>query len=83
MLLRGVVRRRATAPQTGLGAAARATNLEGAFVVNRRLTGLRIAIVDDVVTTGATAAALAARLSAAGARSIEAWAVARTPPKTR
>ena len=52
-------------------------------MVNRRLTGLRIAIVDDVVTTGATAAALAARLSAAGARSSEAWAVARTPPKTR
>ena len=38
---------------------------------------MRIAIVDDVVTTGATVNALAAALTEAGACRVEAWAVAR------
>lgn len=81
LVLRGVARRRVTAAQIGLGAEARASNLRDAFRVTRRLSGLRVAIVDDVVTTGATVAALAAPLAAAGARSVEAWAVAHTPPR--
>jgi predicted amidophosphoribosyltransferase len=43
------------------------------------LTGSRIAIVDDVVTTGATVNALAAALKEAGAASCIGVAVARTP----
>jgi len=43
-----------------------------------RLTGLRIGIVDDVITTGATVNALAATLRAAGAARVDAIAVART-----
>jgi predicted amidophosphoribosyltransferase len=38
-----------------------------------------IAIVDDVVTTGATARVMAANLLEAGARHVEIWALARTP----
>ncbi len=80
LLLRGIERRLPTAPQTGLGAEARARNLRGAFAVARPLEGLRLAIVDDVLTTGATAAALAAELHARGAAAVEAWTVAHTPP---
>jgi len=50
-----------------------------AFRVERDLAGLRIAIVDDVVTTGATVNALAAELKAAGAARCVVLAVARTP----
>jgi len=49
-----------------------------AFRVGRELGGRRIAIVDDVVTTGATVNALAAELRAAGAASCVVLAVART-----
>ncbi|HEX6999375.1 MAG TPA: ComF family protein [Gammaproteobacteria bacterium] len=79
-LLHGIARRRATPPQTGLDARARARNVRGAFAVRRPLDHLRVAIVDDVFTTGATLRALAAALRAAGAADVEAWAVAHTPP---
>jgi predicted amidophosphoribosyltransferase len=38
-----------------------------------------VAVIDDVFTTGATAAALAAALRAAGASHVEIWCLARTP----
>jgi ComF family protein len=79
VLLRGVVRRAAEAPQTGRGAAQRRLGAAGAFEARRRFDGQRFAIVDDVLTTGATVNALGATLLAAGAASCEAWAVARTP----
>jgi ComF family protein len=68
---------RATPAQAGLPAAQRRRNLAGAFVASPEVSGLAIAIVDDVLTTGATATALAAALLAAGARDVELWAVAR------
>jgi predicted amidophosphoribosyltransferase len=49
-----------------------------AFRVERDLTGLRVAIIDDVVTTGATVNALAVELKAAGAARCIVVAVART-----
>jgi ComF family protein len=67
-----------TGAQTGLSRAERLVNLERAFRVTCRLHGARIAIVDDVVTTGATVNALAAALKEAGACHVEAWSVART-----
>jgi ComF family protein len=67
----------ATPPQAGLSARQRYRNLAGAFAVTGAVTGRRIAIVDDVLTTGSTAAALSRELLRAGAHSVEVWAVAR------
>ncbi|HEX6995800.1 MAG TPA: ComF family protein [Gammaproteobacteria bacterium] len=71
-------RTEAAAPQSRLRARERAANVEHAFAVDVDLTGARVAIVDDVITTGATVNALAAELRRAGAVRVEAWAVART-----
>ena len=70
---------RETAPQHGLGRRERKANLRGAFRCERPLRGLRVAIVDDVITTGATADALAAVLRGSGARDVVVWALARAP----
>jgi len=72
-------RSRATPPQSILGAGRRAANLAGAFTVRGRCDNLRVALVDDVLTTGSTAAAAARGLLAAGAERVEVWCVARTP----
>jgi len=75
---------RDTGHQLGLHRAARGANLKGAFVVTPRhaawVRGARIALVDDVLTTGATAHAATRTLRAAGAREVQVWVVARTPP---
>jgi ComF family protein len=69
---------RDTPPQMGLSASARRTNLQGALIADRsKIEGRRIAILDDVVTTGATMAAATRIARAAGAERIEIWAVAR------
>lgn len=74
----GLARRvRHTEEQAALPGIARAANVAGAFVVATRAPPPRVAIVDDVLTTGATAEALAQALRAAGCRHIEVWAVAR------
>ena len=77
-LERGISRRAATPAQAGQGARERRAGVARAFRVERDLTGRQIAIVDDVVTTGATANALAAELRGAGAASCVVFAVART-----
>ncbi|HXK09020.1 MAG TPA: ComF family protein [Vicinamibacteria bacterium] len=76
-----LVRRLDTAPQTGLPAAARRRNVEGAFAVRRRasVTGRTVTLVDDVLTTGATAFACARRLREAGASEVRLLTVARVP----
>ncbi|MEM8661019.1 MAG: ComF family protein [Pseudomonadota bacterium] len=74
-----VKRHRSTPPQSGLDAAKRRANLRGAFTVNGRYDNLRVAIVDDVFTTGATAKELSRVLRAAGAKTLEVWCLARTP----
>jgi ComF family protein len=76
---RGIVRRVATPAQAGQGARERRRGVTRAFRVARDLAGQSIAIVDDVVTTGATVNALAAELKAAGAARCVVIAVARTP----
>jgi ComF family protein len=67
----------AAPPQAGLRARQRYRNLDGAFAVTSEAAGRRLAIIDDVLTTGSTARALAAALLDAGAASVEVWAVAR------
>lgn len=74
-----VQRHQATLPQSSLSALARKTNLIAAFTARQRCDNLRIAIVDDVLTTGATATAMATTLRDAGAAHIEIWCLARTP----
>ena len=57
---------------------ARRLNVRGAFTACRRLEPLRrVAIVDDVITTGATAAELARVILAQGVESVDLWCVAR------
>lgn len=69
----------ATPPQAGLEERERRRNIRGAFAVPRPLSGERIAIVDDVVTTASTVAELSRVLRRAGAGSVVVWAVSRTP----
>ncbi|WP_240464702.1 ComF family protein [Modicisalibacter sp. 'Wilcox'] len=71
-------RRRDTPTQRGLDRRARRRNLRDAFVVGRELPA-RVALVDDVMTTGASLGALAEVCREAGAQHVEAWAAARTP----
>lgn len=73
-----VVRRRATPPQVGLHLEERRRNLSGAFAATPAAGGLRIALLDDVTTTGRTLQELAAVLLAAGAAAVDGWCVART-----
>lgn len=71
-------RHRRTPPQSGLTRKERLANLQGCFTVNGPAPA-RVALVDDVITTGATARILAQELRRAGAYHIEVWALARTP----
>ena len=74
-----LVRRiRKDSTQSGLKRAQRLANLHNSFATYGPAPP-RIAIVDDVVTTGATARALSLALKGAGATHIEVWALARTP----
>lgn len=77
LLVRGVKRTRETRMQAELPRAARAKNVRNAFAVTADLTGLRVAIVDDVMTTGETVRALARAVRSAGAAHIEVWVLAR------
>ncbi|MCP1675220.1 ComF family protein [Natronocella acetinitrilica] len=79
----GVVHRcRATAAQSALPREARKANMRQAFNVTGMVAGRRIAVIDDVVTSTATARAIAGALLEAGAARIEIWAVCRTPRET-
>lgn len=73
-----VVRNRHTRPQRGLNREERLANLREIYQVTRPPPA-RIAIVDDVVTTGATARSLTEALRESGAREVQIWALARTP----
>ncbi len=78
---RQLLRIRETPSQQGLDAKARKHNLAGAFSV-RDSTAIRdqhLAVVDDVLTTGTTAQALARLLIQAGARRVDIYCLARTP----
>jgi ComF family protein len=81
LLTRVCVRDRATEPQSVLDTSAdRRRNVAGAFSLHRPLVGYRhIAIVDDVVTTGATARELARTLRSAGVERVVLWACAGRP----
>jgi len=70
-----------TPAQQQLNAAARHLNLRQAFALapGAVVQGLHLALIDDVLTTGATAAALAGLLKNAGAARVDIYCLARTP----
>lgn len=78
-----LLRVRDTAQQAQLPLAERGANVRGAFALEpRRATELRgrhVALVDDVMTSGATLHEIARVVRQAGATRVEAWVVARTP----
>jgi len=81
--LRGALARtRSVPPQVGLPRDEREKNVRGAFAVDRkvrgRVEGMRILIIDDVLTTGATLNDCARALVQAGAHKVSALTLART-----
>jgi ComF family protein len=78
-------RKRATTTQASLASAGRRRNVAGAFEVipSPKIAGARLILVDDVMTTGATASACAAVLKRAGARSVSLFTVARVDRRWR
>jgi len=77
MIVDGISRLRDTPKQSGLGRPDRQKNLRNAFTASSDLTNRRFAIIDDVMTTGATVQHLALALKRAGAATIAVWVVAR------
>lgn len=77
LMERAVIRTRATQPQTLVSAESRHDNVLGAFELRRPVAGLRIGVVDDVLTTGATLQAMGAVLKAGGAACVVGLTVAR------
>lgn len=74
---RALVRSKVTSPQYGLTKSERAINVDSAFRANDRVKGKEIILIDDVLTSGATALACAQALLKAGAQSVAVLTVAR------
>ena len=72
---------RHTDQQSGLSAKHRQSNLAGAFLCRRRLDGQHVVLIDDILTTGATANEISKILKTAGAARVDLWACARTHPQ--
>ncbi|MBP9092647.1 ComF family protein [bacterium] len=74
---RALVRSKVTSPQYGLTKSERAINVDSAFRASDRVKGKDIILIDDVLTSGATALACAQALLKAGAQSVAVLTVAR------
>ncbi len=68
-----------TVSLAGLDRSERSQQIRGAFWADPSLKGLSVAMVDDVLTTGATSGELATELIDYGVRDVQLWVVARTP----
>jgi ComF family protein len=75
------LRTKLTQPQASLPLKERVKNIRGVFSCTENLQGLNIALVDDVMTTGASLNELAKTLKQAGAAHVECWVIARTLPR--
>lgn len=74
-----IKRCRRTPSQQGLNKQERQRNLKDAFKVRKEFSGETVALIDDVMTTGATCAEISRELLRAGANDVHIWALARTP----
>jgi ComF family protein len=72
-----ISRSRNTPSQTGLSRNGRRKNMHGCFAASKVLEGKRVAIIDDVITTGATVMELARVVRQAGAQHVQVWACAK------
>jgi len=82
-----LTRQQHTSAQAGLDTRQRQSNVQQAFRLapgsrSKTVHGKSVALVDDILTTGATSDTLARLLLTAGARQVEVWSLARTPPPT-
>jgi ComF family protein len=77
-ILTAIQKKKHTTPQSLLSAKQRQTNLKNAFSLTGSIPISRIAIIDDVITTGSTMNEIAHLLQETGVSHIEAWAIART-----
>jgi ComF family protein len=78
VLVSACERSRDTAPQLDLPFEDRQRNVRGAFACREAVKGFSVAVVDDVMTTGATLNEMARTLKDAGAARVVNWVVART-----
>ncbi|WP_230342373.1 ComF family protein [Methylobacillus arboreus] len=76
--LQACARIKPTPPQASLPYKQRIKNMHGAFDCNTSLQGMKVVLLDDVMTTGASLNALAKTVKAAGASHVECWVIART-----
>lgn len=70
-----------TPPQTEVSGRERLINIKNAFIASENIKGLKVLLVDDVITTGATVAECAKALKRAEAKSVIVAALARSKPK--
>ena len=77
LMMDSLIKKRVTPPQTGLSAKERRKNLKDALEVRGNVRGLRILLLDDVMTTGATVRECAKHLMSAGAKEVIVMALAR------
>jgi len=82
LLANACQRVRDTPPQSALPWKERKKNVRNAFRCDMDLAGKRVALVDDVLTTGASLNALAEAVQKRGAVEISAWVIARTLPRS-
>lgn len=79
LLTNAIVKPKATQAQAKLSMKARQTNLRGSFAVTQKITQKHIAIVDDVITTGATMNEISKTLKKNGVDYVQAWGLAYRP----
>lgn len=77
LFMNALFKKKETAPQLGLSARERESNLKGAFAVKQDFSGMNLLLIDDVMTTGATAKECSRQLLQAGAREVSVLTLAR------
>ncbi len=79
VLPQALLRTRATAPMPGLDLPTRRRNIRGAFGLGQAALPQRVALIDDVMTSGSTLNEAAKTLKRAGVERVEVWVLARRP----